>query len=187
MPIDRNIFKILGAKTQARDVANIEDANYIRRFFNTVQGYGCRVDAPRQDGKGWRIIVDGSTDIDIGEESIFNKMMRSSFPARIDGNEASSSYTFKELVPADETADNWSDRDDGGDPAAAFRAGTAWEINGNTTLVIGGSVSSQLRVTMHESPEGVYWFDLPIPHMDQYEAITALEDGEPRVDELRFT
>ena len=181
---------MLAPKTPARVSSNIEDANYMRRFFNTVQGVGCRVDAPRNDGKGWRIIVDGSTDIDIGEESIFNKMMRGSFPARISAGNDDSSYTFTELVPATDpqgAASGWADRDDGGDPAVPFRTGTAWEINGNTTLVIGASASQQLRVTMHESPEGVYWFDLPIPYMNQYQVVTALEDGEPQVTYPRVT
>ena len=79
MPFDRNIFKMLAPKTPARVASNIEDANYIRRFFNTVQGIGCRIDAPRQDGKGWRIIVDGTSDEDVSEggtndyENIFQK------------------------------------------------------------------------------------------------------------------
>jgi hypothetical protein len=166
MPLDRQIFKILAAKTQARVVSNIEDANYIRRFFNTVQGVGCRIDAPRQDGKGWRIIVDGSSDIDFsgtGEPSIWTTLTRNTFPARITGTGASDGiYTFQELVPSGGLADTWDDRLSEEDTPALFRTGAAVEISGNAAIKIATLREEQKRVIMQESVEGYWWFYAPM-------------------------
>jgi len=61
--MDRNIFKILPENTPARMVSNIRDANFQRRFFNTVKGMGCRVVIPDKEGAGCMIVVDGTSDL----------------------------------------------------------------------------------------------------------------------------
>ena len=61
--MDRNIFKILPENTPARMVSNIRDANFQRRFFNTVKGLGCRVVIPDKEGAGCMIVVDGTSDL----------------------------------------------------------------------------------------------------------------------------
>ena len=44
-------------------VSNIRDANFQRRFFNTVKGLGCRVVIPDKEGAGCMIVVDGTSDL----------------------------------------------------------------------------------------------------------------------------
>lgn len=169
MPLDRNIFKIFAAKTPARVVSNIDDANYIRRFFNTVQGVGCRIDAPRHDGKGWRIIVDGSSDINLSDGdgdplpdgSIWSETIRNTFPARISAySGADAIYTFQELTPAGVEARTWVDREDADEEL--YRTGSAVEISGNDAIKIAQYANDQKRVAVHESVEGYWWFCAPM-------------------------
>ena len=47
-----------------RAVGNVEDHNRIANILNTIEGIGCRIHKPLNgDGRGWAIIVDGSSDI----------------------------------------------------------------------------------------------------------------------------
>jgi hypothetical protein len=51
--------------TPVRRIANVEEANRIRRILNDIKGVGCRIEKPENaNGLGWRIIVDGTTDVD---------------------------------------------------------------------------------------------------------------------------
>lgn len=47
-----------------RAVANATQANRIANILNGIEGVGCRIHKPTNaEGHGWKIIVDGSTDI----------------------------------------------------------------------------------------------------------------------------
>lgn len=58
-------FKTYAPGTPVRLVANIEENNRIRNILNDIQGIGCRIVKPRDaNGLGWKIVVDGGTDLD---------------------------------------------------------------------------------------------------------------------------
>jgi hypothetical protein len=44
--------------------ANVAETNFVHNWINDLQGIGCRVTRPGPDGKGARIIVDGSSEIE---------------------------------------------------------------------------------------------------------------------------
>jgi len=51
-----------------RKVANVRDMRRVHNILEDIEGVGCRVEKPtNREGLGWRIIVDGSSDVDIGE------------------------------------------------------------------------------------------------------------------------
>lgn len=58
-------FKQYPPNTPVRQVANIKENNLIRAILDDIQGIGCRVIKPKGlMGRGWRIVVDGSSDVD---------------------------------------------------------------------------------------------------------------------------
>jgi len=158
------------------------DLNKLCKFANELYSDAGEIDRT-PDGRACRIPIVSSYSDDDGNTGIYEYLFAHRvFPARISANisASSSSFTFKELTPAGEAASGWGDKDDG-------RTGTAWEVNGNTTIELGASDSLDLRVEMHTSPEGVFWFTMPIPYMAQYEVITALTDGAPEVTNVRVS
>ena len=47
-----------------RKVSNARQANRLANIWNDITGIGCRIDKPiNAEGRGWHIIVDGSSDI----------------------------------------------------------------------------------------------------------------------------
>jgi len=58
-------FKEYKAEDPLRMVANVEEVNRVHRILNDIKGVGCRIEKPQgANGLGWRIVVDGSTDLD---------------------------------------------------------------------------------------------------------------------------
>lgn len=58
-------FKEYKPGDPVRLVANVEETNRVHRILDDLQGIGCRIVKPRgANGKGWRIIVDGTSDLD---------------------------------------------------------------------------------------------------------------------------
>lgn len=58
-------FKEYKPGDPVRLVANVEETNRVHRILDDVQGIGCRIEKPRNaNGRGWRIIVDGTSDLD---------------------------------------------------------------------------------------------------------------------------
>lgn len=154
------------------------DLNKLCKFANELYSDAGEIDRT-PDGRACRIPIVSSYSDDDGNRGIYEFLFATRvFPARIDDYSDDSSFDFVELTPAASAASGWSDKTDG-------RTGTAWEVNGNIQVQVGQSNSAQIRVEMHTSPEGVFWFTLPIPYMEQYEVITALEDGHPRSDCVR--
>ena len=48
-----------------RKVSNVDEVNRVHRILNDIKGIGCRIEKPRgANGLGWRIVVDGSSDLD---------------------------------------------------------------------------------------------------------------------------
>ena len=57
-----NLFK---PGDPVRNVANVEDHNRVANILNDLKGIGCRIQKPvNGEGRGWTIIVDGTSDID---------------------------------------------------------------------------------------------------------------------------
>jgi len=58
-------FKEYKAEDPLRKVANVEEVNRVHRILNDIKGVGCRIEKPQgANGLGWKIVVDGSTDLD---------------------------------------------------------------------------------------------------------------------------
>lgn len=52
----------------ARGVPGAGDANTIANILQDIQGIGCRIEKPMgRGGMGWHVVVDGSTDISLGD------------------------------------------------------------------------------------------------------------------------
>ena len=158
------------------------DLNKLCRFANELYSDAGEIDRT-PDGSARSLPIVSSYTDDGGDGSmggIEYLFAHRSFPARISANNTASSFDFIELTPAGSAASGWGDKTEG-------RTGTAWEVNGNTTIELGASNSLDLRVAIHTSPEGVFWFTMPIPYMAQYEVITALTDGAPEVTNVRVS
>lgn len=55
--------------TPVRQVANIREHNFMAEVLNDLQGVNCRVEKPTGNGgRGWRIVVDGLSDVDPGAD-----------------------------------------------------------------------------------------------------------------------
>ena len=61
----QNIFRMFKPGTPVRNVANIDEMNFIRNVFNDIQGINCRIDKPTHaSGMGWRIVVGDGSDVE---------------------------------------------------------------------------------------------------------------------------
>jgi len=60
----QNILRLFKPGAPVNQVANVKDHNFLANVINDLQGVGCRVVKPTQHGgKGFRIVVDGTSDI----------------------------------------------------------------------------------------------------------------------------
>jgi len=64
-----NFFHRFLPEAPLRVVANVRDALRIRNILEDIEGVYCRIEKPiDREGKGWKIIVDGSSDIEPPED-----------------------------------------------------------------------------------------------------------------------
>ena len=100
MPAIFNFIKNSHKKgDQSRLVPSAADMNKVATILQDIQGIGCRIEKPvDRDGKGWHVVVDGSTDIDPPDGSVVHpnkKATASKSGAEIDTTtNDSAGYTF---------------------------------------------------------------------------------------------
>jgi len=60
----RNFLSRFRAGDPVAKVANVRQANRVANILEDITGIGCRIAKPTDaEGKGWQIIVDGSSDV----------------------------------------------------------------------------------------------------------------------------
>ena len=62
MPQIRGFLRRFHAGQPVRSVADVVHHNRVADVLENIEGVGCRIDKPR-DGRPWRIVVDGSSDV----------------------------------------------------------------------------------------------------------------------------
>lgn len=170
----RRIFKRFGPDTPVRRVANIKEQNFWRNVLNDIQGIGCRVEIPEnQGGLGARVIVDGGADIDWPdpEQDPFRKAGNKMFFASIAN--VNGEWIATEQI---QDANGFSDKPavDGGREVAAE------EANGYSAADLDGNY--QFYSLVKESDDGEYAFEYPIPESaadDQGRQLLINSDGLP--------
>ena len=75
MPAIFNFIKTRHKKGDAsRQVPSASDMNKVATILQDIQGIGCRIEKPTdRGGKGWHVVVDGSTDIDPPDGSVVHQ------------------------------------------------------------------------------------------------------------------
>ena len=160
----QNIFRMFKPGTPVRNVANIDEMNFIRNVFNDIQGINCRIDKPTHaTGMGWRIIVGDGSDVEI-PPNIPTLYTTNFFIAEI--TESASGWQFTEKMHT----------------AAGFvahpnaRTGTAEEINGIESPDTG---SYTFMAYVFESDDGEYSFAMPIQDGDVDDVFQIDPNGVP--------
>ena len=163
----QNIFKRFDPDTPVREVANIDDMNFIRTIFNDIQGINCRIEKPVKQGMGWRIIVGDGSDVEI-PPPIPTLYTTNFFIAEITAS--ASGWNFTEKM---HTASGFVEH-----PNA--RTGTAEEINGIESPDTG---SYTFMAYVFESDDDKYSFAMPIPECNEDMAFDVLRVSEHGVPE----
>lgn len=165
----RNIFERYKAGTPARQVANVADANWMRNFFNDLQGIGCRVEMPEHlGGLGCRIVVDGTTDVPYPDPTM-NPYGESTniFIAEVTG--VSGGWSFEE-------------REHDGSESFAVpsspRSGDCDEINGISAPTTSVSFLAYIFET-----NGYYSFAFPMPQCEVADARKVLRVSSEGIPE----
>ena len=163
----QNIFRMFKPGTPVRNVANIDEMNFIRNVFNDIQGINCRIDKPTHaSGMGWRIVVGDGSDVEI-PGNIPTLYTTNFFIAEI--SESASGWQFTEKMHT----------------AAGFvahpnaRTGTAEEINGIESPDTG---SYTFMAYVFESDDGEYSFAFPMPTCstdDERKVLRVSSEGIP--------
>lgn len=155
----QNIFRMFKPGTPVRNVANIDEMNFIRNVFNDIQGINCRIDKPTHaSGMGWRIIVGDGSDIER--------------PPNI----ADPYAEYNEIIVANVTGENGSWSYNGFDSNNNTVTGTCLEVNGLDAPESGISILFTTHVVL-KSDGGTATFNYPMPDPENYSSHAVLTNN----------
>jgi hypothetical protein len=151
-------------ETPLRLVANVRQMNRIANILNNIQGVNCRIEKPTNaEGKGWLIIVDGSSDVKATDGN--------DIPNPFEGSGSSETPTHKTLFEIYDVA------------ATTLKVrghAQAVRLFGVPYTVTAGSAGAALDADITISGNTYLWInvDLGTSHTATLEAGASIPDGD---------